>query len=221
MRTLETLRDAIRSWELAPKATPSDDLVDRIFLAVSNTDVSPAKLRNRRLENRRWVVGLSATAATALAITIQFGANRSRPVPWFQGSDPNPPPGRIDRRPTVSADLFALNQALTDASDATWDLAYAASGPALRLGRRVFDHPAGSNTGPTDSEANTRMDILSTGTPGEVVSEALNQFGEGISKGVRPLSNSARQALDFLQSNDQQHDGPIELPPTHPDSRGA
>lgn len=177
MSQFETLRRAIQSWEHAPKVLPSTDLVDRILAAALNENAKLIPLRNRRLWSSYGIAGLAATAAAALLIALYPGHQRPRPIPGPRPNVPETPP-RID--------LPALNQAIVEASDATWDLAYVASAPAVRLGRHVL-----RGTESVRPEADE--------SPGEVVSEVLNQFGQEISAGVRPLSDSARRAIKYLK----------------------
>jgi hypothetical protein len=223
------LRQAIQSWHHAPKAAPSTDLADRILAAVADENARLIPFRNRRLWQRGWTIGLAATAAAALAIVIYPRHDRSRPLPNAPGPErsiariepeTNPKP-----KPTTPAevDLPALNQALTDASDATWDLAYAASGPAVRLGRQVFDRPAGSgpSRSPDEPGPSSRPGIFPAEAPGEVVSDALSRFGKEISEGVRPLSDSALRAINFLQRAVPSPVPAIETPPPMSDSKGA
>lgn len=198
MSQFETLRRAIQSWEHAPKASPSTDLVDRILPAALNENAKLIPLRNRRLWSRYGFAGTAATAAAALLIALYPGHQRPRPLPGPRPNAPKQPP-RVD--------LPALNQAIVEASDATWDLAYVASAPAVRLGRHVFD-----GTGSMSPEADE--------SPGEVVSEVLSRFGQEISAGVRPLSDSARRAVKYLKDAVPPPGKPSEAAP-RPDTKGT
>jgi hypothetical protein len=197
MSQFETLRRAILSWENAPKASPSTDLVDQILSAARNESAQLIPLRNRRLWSSYGIAG-TAAAAAALLIAIYHGDQRPRPILGPRPNVPETPP-RID--------LPALNRAIVEASDATWDLAYVASAPAVRLGRHVFDG--------TES-----MSPEAAESPGEVVSEVLNRFGQEISAGVRPLSDSARRAIKYLKDVVPPPGEAIEAAP-RPDTKGT
>jgi hypothetical protein len=192
------LRRALQSWEHAPKAVPPTDLADRILLAALDENARLIPLRNRRIWSRVGITGIAATAAAVatLMVALNPGNNRPRPVPT---------PGPIGPKPPPQADLHALNQALADASDATWELAYVTSAPAVRLGRHVFDDPAEQ----VDSDAA----LFPAEAAGEVVSEVLSRLGAEISAGVRPLSDSARRAFNYLQRAVPQPGEAIETSP--------
>ncbi len=199
MQPLETLLQALRQWEQVPKPVPSPGLTDRILAAVEDDRARVLPLRNRPLGN----------AAALLAVALQ---------PWNSPAPRGaiPPNANLTRAEpeTSPPDMHALNQAIADASDATWDLAYAASAPAVRLGRQVFDSSEGT-------DASSRPDLFPAGAAGELVSEALSRFGEEISAGVRPISDSARRAIEFLQESVPPTDGGADLPPVPPASKGA
>lgn len=207
MNQYETLRLAIRSWELTPKPAPSNDLVDRI-LAAAAASPAPISRQHSRLWRITWVAAASAVAASIAVAIIRRG---DQPAP--ENSKPAVAIARGDRRaeePTPATpprpDTRALRQALSEAGEATWELAYAASGPALRIGRQVLE--------PADVPVSLEgFDSPESSNPGQIISEVLNDFGEELTSGVRPLSDSARRALDFLRAVVPGTDRGLKNPP--------
>ena len=219
----ETLWQAIAVWSAGPKASPSDGLADRILAAISEqTELIPAR-RNGRRWSRAWMAGITATAAAAaLAMfslsRVDHATGSPRAVDPYAARSVE----RFEPNPTPRAELVALNQALADASEATWDLAHAASAPAVRLGREVFNGRDETSLDADRDRTGTVMKIFSSELPGEVVTKALNQFSEGISAEVGPISNSARRALDYLKGAIQAPGDEAETPTTaKPDPKGA
>ncbi len=93
-----------------------------------------------------------------------------------------------------------LNEALASASEATWDLARSASEPAARLSRQFLD-AAGDLDNPRQSGNSAAVSVpsLDSFTPDSASAvETIQQVGDRLASGVRPLSSSARQAFGFL-----------------------
>jgi hypothetical protein len=205
MRTFEILRMAIQTWEQTPRAVPSDDLIDRILATASDDGALPINSRKSFAHRHFRLVGIAASAA---AIFLAYAVHPRGDRPPTVSEPGESAPSLVQIKPRQSSprvDLPTLNRAIADASDATWELAYAASAPAVRIGRQVFE-PTTSlasdsrKSGPAQDVPTDEVELFDANAPGEVVSETLNQFGEGISEGVRPISNSARRALDFLRT---------------------
>jgi hypothetical protein len=109
-----------------------------------------------------------------------------------------------------------LNRALAEATSATWALARSASEPAARISRVVLDATAQTEDISTESQPEGRLDSadgvgMNTGgfsvsvpslTPlapdASAASAALQQVGDHLAAGVRPLSDTARHAFGFL-----------------------
>src|SRR5262249_49119960 len=93
-----------------------------------------------------------------------------------------------------------LNEALASASEATWDLARSASEPAARLSRQFLDAAGDLDTPPEPrgSTAGSLPSLLSFTPDSASAVETIQQVGDRLASGVRPLSSSARQAFGFL-----------------------
>jgi hypothetical protein len=131
-----------------------------------------------------------------------------------------------------------LHTALLEATAATWDLARSASGPAERISRQVLDvtsvnepdsiEPAippnpdrDPNSSPEPAPAPGSLSVPSLAALGPdpaAASVLLQQVGDHVAEGVRPLSNSARQAFGFLLGPALDQPGAGAKPPT---SKGA
>jgi hypothetical protein len=92
--------------------------------------------------------------------------------------------------------------ALSEATAATWDLARSASEPAARISRQVLD----AATGPDRSPAQPASVVVAVSVPSldslapdtAAAGAMLQQVGDHLTNGVRPLSNTARHAFGFL-----------------------
>jgi hypothetical protein len=120
-------------------------------------------------------------------------------------------PSERDRRPepaNLIADSRGLNHAVAEATAATWDLARSASEPAARISRRMLDAATepdrndNSPASPAQTEpmiATVSVPSLDALTPDPAAAGAMLQdVGGRFATGVRPLSDSARQAFGFL-----------------------
>ncbi len=217
------LRHAARAWRRPP--LPSSDLVDRILIAAEvaspSGSTAPSAVRRKRI----WplVVSMASIAAAACIVVLPAISRSLRPgrVGGLQGPpsvaalNPNanvPSPSGPDQGP---GDQSRLDRALSEARSATWDLALSASEPAARISRDALGATLRSQT----FEAEPRPD----GTPGAghidleadglavsvpslaplapdpyAATAALQQVGDHLANGVRPLSDTARHAFGFL-----------------------
>jgi len=148
----------------------------------------------------------AAAAAITAAITVgllsRLTIDRSRRMP------PGPSVAMIsvESRDPDSVRGELLNTALADATDATWDLARLASEPAARIGRQVFDAATSPERTPSPPGVvvgampdSVSVPSLGTLAPDSAAAVAtLQQVGDHLASGVRPLSSTARQAFGFL-----------------------
>ncbi len=210
----ELLRQALRSWSLAPRPASSApaDLVERILAAVpASFGSSTLPIGQTRPVTKYWRSGLPlyAAIATVAAVLVVIVV----PINWERR---RLDVGRASRSlrnqsPVLSghqrghADLSA---SLAGATAATWDLAVTASEPAARLGRGMLGaaHQArieGTGYSPTGPPAAGFPSIPSIfqGLPDSPPASALLQgVGDTLSATVRPLSSTARQAFGFLRA---------------------
>ncbi len=205
----QVLGRALRAWGPPPDAPAG--LADRILAAIPANTLPRSRPRTGTPGVRRfWQVGFPMAAAAAMiaaAITVglfsRLMIDRTRPV-----QQPSPSVAGI---PALSRDPDAavgtkFNIALADATDATWDLARSASEPAARIGRQVFDAAtspertvprSGIAVGAVpDSVTGLSLDALAPDSA--AAAATLQQVGDHLASGVRPLSSTARQAFGFL-----------------------
>lgn len=218
----QLLRQAIRAWRQPP--TPPPGLVDRILAAAEpETATIPAATERPWPMNRegwRAIAGLAATVliAASLALLLPRFARTDRtaphpPVLADHPADRTATPG-VAPRPAKEHSP-SINRALADATSATWDLARSASEPAARLGREVLadddDERAsrpGSAAPMTSAHRAEGLASLSVPVPSleplaPDAAAVLQQVGDRLSAGVRPLSSTARQAFGFLLGPDR------------------
>ncbi len=195
------LRHALRAWSRTPR--PSADLTDRILAAASAPAGSGWGVRTGRARRPVWpvVAALASAAAAAIAMALVLPAvNR-----WVQRPRPGRPPsdGSIASQ-IPGAPAFQL--ALAEATSATWDLARSASEPAARLSRDLLEatlRPANDRSelrpGPDATRGVVPVSFLIPQAPDATTASAvLQQVGDHLAAGVRPLSSTARQAFGFL-----------------------
>ncbi len=203
---------------------PSADLAERILAAAEVSTPSAWGVYSVDQPRSIWPVVVSVASVCAAAI---FGLAVLIPMikgpEPHDGPRANPPP--IASRPSDD-DLHAvsgtsrspgeragLNRALADATSATWELARSASEPAARIGRDVLDATTRAEdvVSEPEPEAPTSVaDRLVTATGALTLpvpslapfapdpSAALQQVGDHLASGVRPLSDTARHAFGFL-----------------------
>jgi hypothetical protein len=109
---------------------------------------------------------------------------------------------------TVAVNVPNLNTAVADATAATWDLARSASEPAARISRQVLSAATEADREPSLPNPDAGLETVSTGAsvlslaalaPDTAAAEAmLQQVGDHLATGVRPLSDTARHAFRFL-----------------------
>ena len=221
-------RRAVRAWGQPPDAPAG--LADRIFAVVPAPIPPRAHPRARiRRERQFWRFSLPlAAAAAAIAAAITVGLISRLIFNWTRAIQPGPSVAvmpALSREPETARSRM-LNTALTDATNATWDLARSTSGPAARIGRQVFDaatNAEGAASQPgfavkpvPDSITGLSLDSLAPDSA--AAAATLQQVGDHLASGVRPLSSTARQAFGFLL-------GPArpkpEARPQSPAARGA
>jgi hypothetical protein len=179
----------------------------------------------RRL--RPLVVSLgSIAAAVAVALLLSRFVNHqphaSRPATEIHTSSEAAGPGRSsDSNSEIgTTETRGFNRALVEATEATWDLARSASEPATRISRQVLDATVPVEPSPADAAPGSDPAFgmgtafepaLSAATlpfpvpnlvplkPNPAAASALlQQVGDQLVAGVRPLSSSARRAFGFL-----------------------
>jgi hypothetical protein len=138
--------------------------------------------------------------------------------------------------PLGPTDRLDLQLALAEATSATWDLALTASGPATRISREVLD----ATTQAEEPPVRGRSDRQGAGEGGSAVdrspsvvglavpippwlpddadpaasaSAVLQQVGDHLATGVRPLSKTARHAFGFLLGPTRDQQGARSTPP--------
>jgi hypothetical protein len=219
----QVLRQAIRAWRQPP--VPPADLVERILSAPD--DLSPATWGAARRARRigrdhpphvRLLSGLAAAMVGCMVLGFAYERfirparqDRLAAMPGVSGRDGH----RISGPREATPESRDLNRALFEATSATWDLARSASEPAARISRDVLDataqtesQPRGSPSAAAAAAATTNEDLagLSVSMPSldpltpdaTAASTVLQQVGDHLSAGVRPLSSTARQAFGFL-----------------------
>ena len=199
------LRRAIRTW--GPPLAPAAGLADRI-LAEIQAPTTTAWAVNRWSVGRKrlWptAAGLATIAAAVILVAIALPAlNRSVDRTRRDGHPVVSHNTPVDRdSATIAADSRALNMALAEATAATWDLARSASEPAARISREVLDAATGPEQTVPEREAvaaTVSVPSLDSLVPDTAAAGAmLQQVGERLTHGVRPLSDTARHAFGFL-----------------------
>jgi hypothetical protein len=214
----QTLRHAIRAWHRPP--VPPADLVQRILSAPADQTSGAWRTaargwwRKRRLEVA-VVTGLAASMMLLTLITEYLRRDRrGRPDVAVRVADG-------DRTVIAGSDASQagprdLNRALAEATTATLDLARSASEPAARISRGVLGTATRAESSAGDSSpvptstppaaASEGLASLSVPMPsldplapdGSSASAVLQQVGDQVSAGVRPLSTTARHAFGFL-----------------------
>jgi hypothetical protein len=129
---------------------------------------------------------------------------------------------------TVPAGARNLNTAVANATAATWDLARSASEPAARISRQVLNAATEADRESNLPTPDVRLEPVTSGVsvpslaalaPDTAAAGAmLQQVGDHLATGVRPLSETARHAFGFLL-------GPAitkpEVPANPPAPKGA
>jgi hypothetical protein len=208
------LRRAIRAW--GPPPAPSAALTDRILAEIHTPAAAWPIYRVVRRERPRTRVLVSIMAA-AMAASVLLVFILDRVIERRRPNEPmavlpNAPveSGRDEARDsaTLAVDSRALNMALSEATAATWDLARSASEPAARISRQVLDAATGPDRSPAQpaSIAGSGSVVVAVSVPSldslapdtAAAGAMLQQVGDRLTNGVRPLSNTARHAFGFL-----------------------
>jgi hypothetical protein len=212
----QALRRAIRQW--GPPPVPSAELADRILTEVRRPTPSPWAVYGPVRRETRWpfVAGFVTIATVAAAVAIALPILGRIPSEPPEKGDPavahvtGVGPGLDDGRKSVIvvADRRTLNNALAEATAATWDLARSASEPAARISRQMLDVATGPEQNRVDLGSDTNAELAATSvsvpsldllTPDTAAAGALLQkVGDRLATGVRPLSDTARHAFGFL-----------------------
>jgi hypothetical protein len=215
----QALRQALRSRRPMPAAPI--DLADRILAGIQAPQTSRAAVYAARQRSRAWsllaAIAASCAAAAAALLFFRQSIDRTRPngpatvlhaVPAYHAQAKSPDSGSdsVDSRP--------LRAAMAEATEATWDLARSATEPAARISRQVLDAATGTEVNETRGASDADTVTVSVAVPSwnSIAPDSaalLQQVGDHVATGVRPLSNTARHAFGFLL-------GP---PPTKPDAR--
>jgi hypothetical protein len=204
------LRRALRAWGPPPMAPAG--LTDRILAAV-RTQALPSEPWSAAIDRAsrysRWglTAALAATVAAAITVYLLVGLTIHRSRLEHAGPSVTRRPGGVPDPVTV-ADPRPLHEALASATAATWELARSASEPAARISREVIDVATGSELSPdqTASDAGADTDVVMVSVPrlGSLAPDSdaavamLQQVGDRLATGVRPLSSTARRAFGFL-----------------------
>jgi hypothetical protein len=207
----QLLRRAIRAW--GPPPAPPAGLADRILSEIQAPTPSARPIYRTGKRERTWpiIAGLGAMAATAAALAIAL-PHLNHIMDRTRQNGPRAVL-RITRAgrghdSDTNVDARALSMALSEATAATWDLARSASEPAARISRQVLDtatwpeqsptRPA-SFTGSRSVDATVSVPSLDSLAPNTAAAGAmLQQVGDRLTNGVRPLSDTARHAFGFL-----------------------
>jgi hypothetical protein len=231
------LRHAIRAWRQPP--VPPAGLADRILAESRLPQSFQWKLvtadESMHLIRMASILVAAAVLVALLLPMISLSLRGNRPV--------NP---RDVAARSTETNLHAvsdsarhpdgrhqLDRALAEATSATWDLARSASEPAARISRDVLD----ATTRSEDVASERTSDRpLATGEPSDVgaagltvpvpsldqlapdASAVLQQVGNHLSAGVRPLSDTARHAFGFLIGPARDQPGPRT---SSPSAKGA
>jgi hypothetical protein len=212
----QALDRALRTQGPAP--APPAGFVDRILAELQTQASSAWPVYGGFRRERVWPIAaaLAAISASAALIAIAHGIfnrtidrtrlNGPRVVLHNTPVDPSFNKGRNSE--AASVDTRALYLAVAEASAATWDLARSASEPAARISRQVVDaatdperdrpQPISANSSDSDALviAVPSLDALAPDTA--AAGAMLQQVGDRLATGVRPLSESARHAFGFL-----------------------
>jgi hypothetical protein len=218
MAGYQALERSILAW--GPPPAPPADLADRMLVAARAQSPSgpqgahtwrPGRRSKRFLAAAASIVAIVA-AGLMTRISIERARDRDRMAAITPGNSRGPSSDRSDGP--------KLNEALASATEASWDLARSASEPAARLSRQFLD--AATDAGPLqphESSATMSVPSLDAFAPDSAAAVAtIQQVGDRLANGIRPLSSTARHAFGFLL-------GPAPAKPENraspPGARGA
>jgi hypothetical protein len=209
----QILRRALHAWNSPPVARA--DLADRILLANAAVPARSAwavlGTHGRKRLGPVMLPWFSLAAASVLAIVVAKALivrqGHNPPMPPVASGAGESDPYSVEGSPGVRlAGANALNDALAEATRATWDLARSASEPAARISRRMLDaatEPEPSAGDPAipgrAADVGVTMPMLTSLAPDPSAARAVLQgVGERLASGVGPLSRTARHAFGFL-----------------------
>jgi hypothetical protein len=229
------LRQATRAWK-SPPVAPAD-LADRILAAARTAPSSARLISSGESRKRRWsrVLPLASMVAASIMIAVVLNRNDGRPAnpPTITSLPSDRDLQAVSSRSTrAPGDRPALNRALAEATTATFDLARSASEPAARISRDMLKATAqpgevgsdpqsearpegGDRTGMVIVDLAVQVPSLAPFAPDpSAASSALQQVGDHVAAGVRPLSDTARHAFGFLIGTAPDQAGPRTSPPS-------
>jgi hypothetical protein len=209
MAGYQALERSILAW--GPPPAPPADLADRILAAARAQAASGRQGLHRRLPARRLkrflVAAASIMAIIAAGLVTRISIDRARDGDRLASAKP----GHSSSPSSDRSDGPKLNEALASVTEASWDLARSASEPAARLSRQFLD--AATDAGPEkprEASGSVSVPSLDAFAPDSAAAVAtIQQVGDRLANGVRPLSSTARHAFGFLL-------GPT---PTKPENR--
>jgi hypothetical protein len=240
----QLLRRSLRVWHRPPRLPA--DLAQRILRAAIEDHEKARWLWRARWATGRarrlWRAGQPVTTTLAVASLAIAAAlplcilmlDRLQPgrltnPPANPASDPRHNLHAVSGSRPELVDPRALNRALLDATSATWDLARTASEPAARISWDAFDAVTQAEVsvgehfeaGPSPGSAGISAAVPSLIPPmpdPSAASAVLQQVGDQLAEGVRPLSHTARRAFGFLLGPARGQRVPRTSPPP---ARGA
>ena len=198
----QALRQAILAWGPPPAAPAA--LADRILVAAR------AQTPSLRQGYRTWgaVVRLPRSRPLMTAVAASILVIISAGVITMMTIDPSRGLDRVasatskaqESRVSDTSEHPRLNEALASATAATWDLARSASEPAARLSRQFLDAATEAETEQSPSaSASVSVPSLNAFAPDSAAAvTTIQQVGDRLASGVRPLSSTARHAFGFL-----------------------
>jgi hypothetical protein len=190
------LERSILAW--GPPPDPPADLADRILEVARAASMQGAWHARRSSGPLRRSVAVAAAvmAIITAGIMTRISIDRARERDRLALANP------ADSRSSASdqSDGLKLNEALASATEASWDLARSASEPAARLSRQllVAATESGDSESPESSGALSVPSLDAFAPDSAAAVATIQQVGDRLANGVRPLSSSARQAFGFL-----------------------
>jgi hypothetical protein len=206
----QALERSILAWGPAP--APRADLADRI-LAAAQAQTPAARRWTLRRHSGRPVIRFFAAAASIVAI-IAVGLMTRISIDRARDRDrqASAKPGHPGINASDRSDSRKLNEAFANVTLASWDLARSASEPAARLSRQFLEaatepKPLEQNEPSGSALSVPSLDAFAPDSASAVAT--MQQVGDRLANGVRPLSSTARQAFGFL----------LGAPPPKPEMR--
>jgi hypothetical protein len=194
----QALERSILAWGPAP--APRADLADRILLAARAQAPSARRWSLRRHPGRpviRFVAAASIMAIITVGLMTRFSIDRARDRDRLASAKP----GHSQINGPDRSDGPNLNAAFASATEASWDLARSASEPAARLSRQFLEaatepRPLQPHESSGGALSVPSLDAFAPDSASAVAT--MQQVGDHLANGVRPLSSTARRAFGFL-----------------------